>query len=75
MMRYVGGIIGAGVLGGILTRGDTLTIDTVRIIFGFVLVATLLATFSATLIHRFAGEMQRARELALSAELTASGGQ
>lgn len=75
MMRYVGGIIGAGVLGGILTRGDTLTIDTVRLIFGFVLLATLLAVFSATLIHRFAGETQRARDLALSAELTATGGQ
>lgn len=54
MMRYVGSIIGAGVLGTILNTNDAApSIDLFRLIFGVLVGMSLLAAVCSLLVHRF----------------------
>jgi EmrB/QacA subfamily drug resistance transporter len=60
MMRYVGSIIGAGVLGTVLNTGDAAPgIDLFRLIFAVLVVMSVLATVCTLLIHRFPSSPQR----------------
>lgn len=55
MMRYVGSIIGAGLLSGVLTDGaDASHIGQFRIVAFVIVVTAGLAVIAATSIHRFA---------------------
>ncbi len=55
MMRYVGSIIGAGVLGSLLNTNESAPgIDLFRAIFVVLVVVSVLATLSSLLIHRYA---------------------
>jgi EmrB/QacA subfamily drug resistance transporter len=55
MMRYVGSIIGAGVLGSVLNTNEAVPgIDLFRLIFAVLLAMSIAAAFCALLIHRFA---------------------
>jgi EmrB/QacA subfamily drug resistance transporter len=57
MMRYVGSIVGAGVLGSILNTSEAAPgIDLFRLIFAVLVAMSLLAAGSALLVHRFAGQ-------------------
>ena len=54
MMRYVGSIIGAGVLGSVLnTNAATPGIDLFRLIFALLVVMSVLAALCGLLVHRF----------------------
>ncbi len=54
MMRYVGSIIGAGVLGGVLSgHGGTSELSLFRVIFLVVVVMAALAVVATLFIHRF----------------------
>jgi MFS family permease len=54
MMRYVGSIIGAGVLGSVLnTNSATPGTDLFRIIFAVLVVMSVLAALCGLLVHRF----------------------
>ncbi len=54
MMRYVGSIIGAGVLGSVLkTDGAAPGVDLFRLIFAVLFVVSILAALCSLLIHRF----------------------
>jgi DHA2 family methylenomycin A resistance protein-like MFS transporter len=60
MMRYFGSIVGAGVLGGILSTESGLPgIGVFRLLFGLLLAMALGALFCSTLIHRFPDEHSR----------------
>jgi EmrB/QacA subfamily drug resistance transporter len=55
MMRYVGSIIGAGVLGSVLNTSDAApSIDLFRAIFAVLVIVSILATLSSLLVHRYA---------------------
>lgn len=55
MMRYVGSIVGAGLLGSILNTNDVAPgIDLFRLIFAVLVAMSLLAAGCALLVHRFA---------------------
>jgi EmrB/QacA subfamily drug resistance transporter len=55
MMRYVGSIIGVGVLGSVLNTNEAVPgIDLFRLIFAVLLVMSVMAASCALLIHRFA---------------------
>ena len=57
MMRYVGSIIGTGMLGAVLnTDGDAPAIGLFRVILGVLLVVSVLGFVSSLFIHRFPGE-------------------
>jgi len=59
MMRYVGSIIGAGVLGAILNTNDAAPgIDLFRLIFAVLVVMAALAALSSLLVHRFPAQAQ-----------------
>jgi MFS family permease len=67
MMRYVGSIIGSGVLAGLLTTGEgsTAGMGTFRLLFAFILVASMLSIAAAAAIrprtaHHEAAEAIRA---------------
>ena len=52
MMRYLGSIVGAGVLAGLLgSSGDTPSVDVFRAVFAVVVVMALVTVISATAIH------------------------
>jgi EmrB/QacA subfamily drug resistance transporter len=54
MMRYVGSIIGAGVLGAVLNTDEAApSVDVFRLIFAVLVVVSVLATLSSLLVHRF----------------------
>jgi phosphate/sulfate permease len=54
MMRYVGSIIGAGVLGSVLnTSGAAPGIDMFRLIFAVLVIMSVLAALCGLLVHRF----------------------
>jgi EmrB/QacA subfamily drug resistance transporter len=55
MARYVGSIIGAGVLGAVLNTNDVAPgVDLFRLIFAVLVVMSVLAALCALLVHRFA---------------------
>ena len=56
MMRYVGSILGTGMLGAVLTTGGDLDgqVGMFRVVFGVLTVMALGSMFAATRIHRFA---------------------
>jgi len=57
MMRYLGSIVGAGVLGAILnTNSEAPEIGVFRLIFIILLVMSLLAVAFSFLVHRFPSE-------------------
>jgi EmrB/QacA subfamily drug resistance transporter len=61
MMRYLGSIIGAGVLGAILnTNSDAPEIAVFQLIFVILLVTASLAVVSSLFIHRYAPDIRRA---------------
>ncbi|MEX1193692.1 MAG: MFS transporter [Dehalococcoidia bacterium] len=63
MMRYVGSIIGAGVLGSILnTHAAAPGIDLFRLIFAVLVVMSVLAALCALLVHRFPAHQGESRE-------------
>ncbi|MGE0539125.1 MAG: MFS transporter [Dehalococcoidia bacterium] len=54
MMRYLGSIVGAGILGAVLSSGDTAPgIGVFRLIFAVLLVLAVVAVVAAAGIHRF----------------------
>ena len=60
MMRYIGSIVGAGVLAGVLNTaaGSVPGIDVFRITGGLVAAMAALTVLSASMIHRFPAEME-----------------
>ena len=68
MMRYFGSIVGIALLGGILRReGDaTPEIESFRLGFAVLLVAGVLATLAAMMMHRFVGETRSTRTPAVA---------
>jgi DHA2 family methylenomycin A resistance protein-like MFS transporter len=57
MMRYVGSIIGTGMLGAVLnTNGNAPAIGLFRVILGVLLAVSVLGFVSSLFIHRFPGE-------------------
>jgi hypothetical protein len=55
MMRYIGSILGVGILAGVLNDGGSAAdLDTFRIVMGAVVFTAALSVGAATLIHRFA---------------------
>lgn len=72
MMRYVGSIIGAGVLGAVLnTDAETAGIGLFRIIFAVLVAMAVLAVLSALMVHRFAEAQEETREAPAPALATA----
>jgi Na+/melibiose symporter-like transporter len=53
MMRYVGSILGAGILAGVLTEGQVGDVTTFQLVGVAVVVTTALSVIAATFIHRF----------------------
>lgn len=54
MMRYLGSIIGTGLLGAILSSNEAAPeIGVFRLIFGVLVVMSLLAAVTTLFIHRF----------------------
>lgn len=57
MMRYLGSIVGAGILGGVLNRSSGVPdIDLFRVIFYVLVVAAALASATTVFIHRFVSD-------------------
>ena len=57
MMRYVGSIVGVGILAGVLnTEASIPGVDTFRVIMGLVAVFAALSIISASQIHLFPNE-------------------
>jgi hypothetical protein len=55
MMRYVGSIVGAGILAGLLSdHASSGDVAMFRVVTGAVVATAALAVVAATLIHRFA---------------------
>lgn len=60
MMRYLGSIVGAGILGAVLSSDSgTPGIELFRIIFGVLAVMAIAATLTTFFIHRFVAESTR----------------
>ena len=60
MMRYLGSIVGAGILGAVLSSDSGAPgIELFRIIFGVLVVMAIAATLTTFFIHRFVGESSR----------------
>jgi hypothetical protein len=60
MMRYLGSIVGTGLLGAILTTGSGVPeIGLFRLIFAVLLGMSALALALAVLVHRFPPELVR----------------
>jgi DHA2 family methylenomycin A resistance protein-like MFS transporter len=67
MMRYLGSIVGAGVLGAVLSSGSGAPgVETFRLMYAVLVVAAALAAASALFIHRFPAEA-RGRPLEVAA--------
>jgi EmrB/QacA subfamily drug resistance transporter len=63
MARYVGSIIGAGVLGSVLNTNDAAPgVGLFRLIFAVLVVMSVLAAICALLVHRFASQQARHME-------------
>jgi EmrB/QacA subfamily drug resistance transporter len=61
MMRYIGSIVGAGMLGAVLTsNGAAPGIDVFRLMFGVLIAMAALAVASVSLIHRFPSKREGA---------------
>jgi DHA2 family methylenomycin A resistance protein-like MFS transporter len=60
MMRYLGSIIGAGILGAVLSSAGGDEVGLFRIIFGVLLVMAGAATLVTLFIHRYAGDHEAA---------------
>jgi EmrB/QacA subfamily drug resistance transporter len=61
MMRYLGSIIGVGVLGAVLNiESDSPGIGVFQLVFAVLLVVAVLALISSLFIHRFPAERRRA---------------
>jgi len=80
MMRYVGSIIGAGILGSVLSNDAAAPgVGVFRLIFVVLLVISVLATIAAVFIHRFPPEEHDTRaqdaagEVPAAAEIAAAG--
>ncbi len=74
MMRYLGSIIGAGVLGAVLSdEGGAPEIGMFRLIFAVLLVMASLALLATFLIHRFVREQPAERAGAVVGEPRAAG--
>ena len=73
MMRYVGSIIGAGVLGTVLNTGEAAPgIDLFRLIFAVLVVMSVLAVLCALLIHRFPAHQREVQDEARVSALAAA---
>lgn len=61
MMRYVGSILGAGILAGVLTTdgGSVAGVGVFRVIMAVVVAVAALAVVAASMIHRFPSETHR----------------
>ncbi len=58
MMRYLGSIVGAGILGAVLNRdGGLPDVDVFRVMFGVLVALSVLGSLSTLLIHRFPPEV------------------
>ncbi len=64
MMRYIGSILGAGILAGILNSGSGAVpgIDVFRVIMAIVAGMAALAIVAAAMIHRFPSETGHSAE-------------
>lgn len=63
MIRYVGSIVGAGVLGSILNTNDAAPgIELFRLIFAVLVGMSALALLCATLVHRFPVQQRELQE-------------
>ena len=57
MMRYIGSIVGAGVLAGLLGSGEPVpSVDVFRVVFAVVAVMALATVAAATAIHMRVGD-------------------
>jgi MFS family permease len=73
MMRYLGSIIGAGVLGAVLNTGSgTPEVGVFRLVFAVLVVMAVLAFACSLFIHRFPAERLRAPAAPASAPAGAS---
>jgi MFS family permease len=61
MMRYIGSIVGAGMLAGLLGGEAIPGAGVFRLIFGVVTAMAIVAVVAASQIHRYAAEDDRAR--------------
>ena len=69
MMRYMGSIIGTGILGAVLTTDSGVPqIAVFRLVFVVLFVISLLAFLSSLFIHRFPPEMARPAAIPTTAE-------
>jgi MFS family permease len=65
MMRYLGSIIGTGVLGAVLNSQDGAPdVDVFQFMFAVLLVMAVLSSLSSLFIHRFSPELNAARRAA-----------
>ena len=73
MMRYVGSIIGAGILGTVLNTGEAAPgIDLFRLIFAVLVVMSVLGTLCTLFIHRFPSKQLETEDEPRVAELAAA---
>jgi phosphate/sulfate permease len=73
MMRYVGSIIGAGVLGSVLnTNAAAPGTDLFRLIFALLVVMSVLAALCRLLVHRFPKREDQAQDESQLLELAAA---
>ncbi|TMG04284.1 MAG: MFS transporter [Chloroflexi bacterium] len=70
MMRYVGSIIGAGVLGSVLNTNDAApAVDLFRLILAVLVIVAVLGALSSLLVHRFPRAEEEAPEVAAAPAL------
>src|SRR2546426_893242 len=70
MMRYVGSIIGAGVLGSVLNTNEAAPgVDLFRLILAVLVVVAVLGALSSLLVHRFPRAEEEAPEVAAAPTL------
>src|SRR5205809_592237 len=70
MMRYVGSIIGAGVLGSVLNTNDAAPgVDLFRLILAVLVIVAVLGALSSLLVHRFPRAEEEAPEVAAAPTL------
>ena len=62
MMRYLGSIVGAGILGAVLSSESGAGIGVYRIIFGVLVVMSIAAAVTTLFIHRFVDEPRAGEE-------------
>ncbi len=68
MMRYLGSIVGAAVLGAVLSRDGALPdVDVFRLMFAVLLAMAFLATACSALVHRLPSPLPSGSALARSA--------